>query len=192
MPEIERHPWPAFVPEGARVLLLGTFPPKRERWSMDFFYPNRTNDMWRVFGLIFGGDSEMLYDKSERRFRLPLIKQVLAERHIAMWDTAMAVRRLRDNASDKFLEIVEPIRLAEFLDRYPTIEGIITAGEKATAVVAEQAGVAPPATGKQVECTINNHRFTLHRMPSTSRAYPLALERKAEAYQRVFQQLNLC
>ena len=50
---IEKHPLAPFLPEGARILMLGSFPPKHERWSMEFFYPNWINDMWRIFGLIF-------------------------------------------------------------------------------------------------------------------------------------------
>ena len=56
MPEIEHHPLPPFLPQGARVLMLGSFPPPRERWCMDFFYPNPQNDMWRIMGQVFFGD----------------------------------------------------------------------------------------------------------------------------------------
>lgn len=185
-PAIEHHPWPPFVPDGARFLFLGTFPPKPERWSMDFFYPNRINDFWRVMGIIFRNDRDAFYDKEKGRFDLPLIKAMLEQEGIALWDTAMAVRRLKDNASDKFLEIIEPIDLAALLDRCPTIGQVITTGEKATGVIAQQAGVAVPAIGEPIDCVIGSHPFTLWRMPSTSRAYPLALEKKAEAYSRLF------
>jgi G:T/U-mismatch repair DNA glycosylase len=94
----------------------------------------------------------------------------------------MAVRRLKDNASDKFLEIVEPIDMAGFLDDHPTISCIITTGEKATSVVAAQAAIEVPAIGVPVNCRVGEHEFTLWRMPSTSRAYPLPLEKKAAAY----------
>jgi G:T/U-mismatch repair DNA glycosylase len=57
---IERHPWPPFIPAGARYLFLGTFPPQEHRWSMPFFYPNRTNDFWRIMGLIFLGNRDAL------------------------------------------------------------------------------------------------------------------------------------
>ena len=40
---VERHPLQPFLPEGARLLMLGSFPPPRMRWSMDFFYPNNYN-----------------------------------------------------------------------------------------------------------------------------------------------------
>jgi len=39
---IERHPLRPFLPPNARLLMLGSFPPPRKRWCMDFFYPNRT------------------------------------------------------------------------------------------------------------------------------------------------------
>lgn len=54
--EIERHPLAPFLPKGARVLMLGSFPPPRERWCMDFFYPNPQNDMWRIMGQVFFDD----------------------------------------------------------------------------------------------------------------------------------------
>ena len=45
---IENHPFEPFMPGNAKVLMLGSFPPPERRWSMRFYYPNRTNDMWRI------------------------------------------------------------------------------------------------------------------------------------------------
>ncbi len=183
---IERHPWPPFIPAGARYLFLGTFPPQEHRWSMPFFYPNRTNDFWRIMGLIFLGNRDALWDAEQGRFNLDAIKSLLNREHIALWDTGMAVRRLKGNASDKFLEIVEPIDLATLLDENPTISHIITTGEKATGVIAVQAGVELPSIGAPVACRVGCHAVTLWRMPSSSRAYPLPLDKKAEAYKKIF------
>lgn len=183
---IERHPWPPFIPAGARYLFLGTFPPQEHRWSMPFFYPNRTNDFWRIMGLIFLGNRDALWDAEQGRFNLDDIKSLLNREHIALWDTGMAVRRLKGNASDKFLEIVEPIDLATLLDENPTISHIITTGEKATGVIAVQAGVELPSIGAPVACRVGCHAVTLWRMPSSSRAYPLPLDKKAEAYKKIF------
>ena len=182
----ERHPWPPFIPPGARYLFLGTFPPQEHRWSMPFFYPNRTNDFWRIMGLIFLGNRDALWDAEQGRFNLDAIKSLLNREHIALWDTGMAVRRLKGNASDKFLEIVEPIDLATLLDENPTISHIITTGEKATGVIAVQAGVELPSIGAPVACRVGCHAVTLWRMPSSSRAYPLPLDKKAEAYKKIF------
>ena len=183
---IERHPWPPFIPAGARYLFLGTFPPQEHRWSMPFFYPNRTNDFWRIMGLIFLGNRDALWEAEQGRFNLDAIKSLLNREHIGLWDTGMAVRRLKGNASDKFLEIVEPIDLATLLDENPTISHIITTGEKATGVIAVQAGVEMPSIGAPVACRVGCHAVTLWRMPSSSRAYPLSLDKKAEAYKKIF------
>ena len=157
---VERHPWPPYIPDGASVLFLGTFPPKPERWSMPFFYPNKINDFWRVMGLIFMDDRDALWDRECGRFDLDAIKTLLNREGIALWDTAMAVRRLRDNASDKFLEIVEPIDLASLLAAYPSITSVVATGEKAAGVVAVQEGVDIPSIGVPVVCVSGGHRFT--------------------------------
>ena len=49
---IEEHPWEPFIPDGAKVLIMGTFPPGAHRWSMDFYYPNPTNDFWRIMSHV--------------------------------------------------------------------------------------------------------------------------------------------
>ncbi|MBP5687620.1 MAG: uracil-DNA glycosylase family protein [Muribaculaceae bacterium] len=186
----EQHPFEPFVPVGAVVLMLGTFPPKPERWSMEFYYPNKINDMWRIMGLIFYGDKNHFWIEAEKRFDLPRLKAFLTERKIALYDTATRVRRLKDNASDKFLDIVETIDLDVFFKRCPTLRVIVTAGEKATGVIAEKAGVELPKTGEMVHCSYHEHDFDLHRMPSSSRAYPISLEKKAEAYRDMFRGLG--
>ena len=183
---IEYHPWGPYGPEDARFMFLGTFPPKPERWSMPFFYPNKINDFWRVMGLIFKNDRDALWDKETSRFDLTAIKSLLDRERIALWDTSMAVRRLRDNASDKYLEIVKPINLALLLDKYPTLTNIVATGEKAAGVIASQVGVDIPAICEPVDCKVGKHEIRFWRMPSTSRAYPLSLEKKANAYRQVF------
>ncbi len=185
---LERHPWEPFVPEGAKVLIMGTFPPGSHRWSMDFYYPNRTNDFWFMMGLIFKGNRDAFYDRSTRSFDLLAIKEMLTERHIALNDTARAVRRLKGNASDKFLEIVEPVPLADLLATMPDCHAVATTGEKAAGVVAGLTDTPLPRMGEKV---VAADGLKIWRMPSTSRAYPLALERKAEFYASMFRELGI-
>lgn len=185
---LERHPWEPFVPEGAKVLIMGTFPPGSHRWSMDFYYPNRTNDFWFMMGLIFMGDRDALYDRSTRTFNLPAIKNMLSEHHIALNDTARAVRRLKGNASDKFLEIVEPVPLFDLLATMPECHAVATTGEKAAGVIADLTGTPLPRMGEMV---VSSEGLRIWRMPSTSRAYPLALDRKAAYYSTMFHDLGI-
>ena len=78
---VESHPLQPFLPPNARLLMLGSFPPPRGRWCMDFFYPNRTNQMWEIFGLVFFGDSQHFVDG--KTFRKEEIINLLKEQGIA-------------------------------------------------------------------------------------------------------------
>ena len=91
--ELETHPWQPFVPENARVLVMGTFPPQPKRWSMDFYYPNRTNDFWPLMALIFRGDRHALDSADGKGYDLQAIKALLCEKGIALSDTGHKVRR---------------------------------------------------------------------------------------------------
>lgn len=182
---VESHPWPPFIPDGARILIMGTFPPGNHRWSMDFYYPNATNDFWYMMGLIFMGDRNALKMKDGKGFDLDRIKQLLQDTHIALNDTAREVRRLRGNASDKFLEIITPVPLFDLLSRMPHCHAVATTGEKAAGVIADITGTRLPKMGEKVE---GPDGLSIYRMPSTSRAYPMRLEDKARYYADMFRQ----
>ena len=282
--QTEKHPLEPFLPEGARILMLGSFPPKRERWSMDFFYPNFINDMWRITGHIFFGDKEHFIAEStigqqdgtssscaefnlkytepgnhitEQHGKLPKEQNSIQQadttdgkcrktskkikpnkfnkekivsfctaKGIALYDTACEVRRLKDNASDKFLEVVQATDLTSLLAAIPECHAIVTTGQKATDVIVETFGCTEPPVGGMTEFTIpspdemddaknktsgkrpvmtcngltnqdlsqyhtagqNTRQRTIRfwRMPSSSRAYPLALEKKAEYYRTMY------
>ena len=188
---VEKHPLEPFLPEGTNILMLGSFPPERKRWSMEFFYPNWGNDMWRIWGLIFFGDKQYFEITAEKRFDRERIATFCAERGVALYDTACEVRRLAGNASDKFLEVVTPTDLRSLLRRLPHCRAIVTTGEKATDTLIEQFGCAKPRVGEYTEIEFDNRTLRLYRMPSSSRAYPLKLERKAEAYERMLREIGM-
>ena len=187
--EIEVHPFKPFLPENAKVLMLGTFPPSEKRWSMKFYYPNFINDMWRIFGIIFFGDKEHFIDAAAKTFRLDLLIPFLEEKGIALFDTATRIRRTTGTASDKDLEIVEETDLAAMLRQLPLCEAVVTAGQLATDVASRQFGISGPKVGEYTEFLIDGRKLRLYRMPSSSRAYPMKPERKAEYYQKVFRGL---
>lgn len=182
MIQIERHPLQPFLPPNAVVLFLGSFPPPQKRWSMEFFYPNFQNDMWRIWGLIFFNDANHFVITAEKKFNYQKIVNFCNTYGFAFFDTASAVKRLQENASDKFLEVVEPTDIEALLAQIPQCKAIVTTGEKATDVLVSQYGCAKPTVGKSETVTIGKKQYELFRMPSSSRAYPLALTKKAEAY----------
>lgn len=179
---VEKHPLEPFLPEGAKILMLGSFPPKRERWSMEWFYPNKQNDMWRIMGHLFYGDKDHFVVPNEKRFDKDRIVQFCSAQGIALYDTASEVRRLRDNASDKFLEVVTPTDIVALLGKLPDCRAVVTTGQKATDIAVLQLGCEEPAVGGVSLCMVNGRQVRMWRMPSTSRAYPLPLEKKADVY----------
>lgn len=182
--DLETHPWEPFIPDNAKVLIMGTFPPGAHRWSMNFYYPNRTNDFWYMMGLIFKGDRNALLIPGKKDFNLDAIKELLCEKGIAMNDTGYRVRRLKGNASDKFLEIIEPVNLWSLLERMPICHDIATTGEKAAGVIATLTGTQIPKMGMHSD---TDSGLRLWRMPSTSKAFPMRLEEKATYYRKLFE-----
>ncbi len=188
---IEKHPFEPFLPENAKLLMLGTFPPAEKRWCMRFYYPNFINDMWRIFGICFYGDKQHFVLEQEKRYDLDSIIPFLNEKGIAMYDTATRIRRTKDNASDKDLEIVEETDLDSMLRQLPECKAVITAGQLATDVFCNHYGIEAPKVGEYTEFHLDNRGLRLYRMPSSSRAYPMRTERKAEYYNIVFKYLGL-
>lgn len=191
MSTIEEHPLKPFLPRNAKVLMLGSFPPQQKRWCMDFFYPNFQNDMWRILGAVFLADKHAFIDSRQKRFRQKDIEQFAEERGIALYDTAEAVCRLRDNASDNFLKIVRPTNIEELIRQIPLCEAIITTGEKATNEIIAQYKIEKPRIGEHIQLAIGERALKFYRMPSTSRAYPLPFEKKAAYYHAMFHELGL-
>lgn len=188
---IEEHPLEPFLPPNARLLMLGSFPPQRKRWSMDFYYPNLQNDMWRIFGWIFFGDKEHFLLPGKKAFDKERLILFLRKKGIALFDSATSIRRLQDNASDKFLEVVEPTDIPLLLRQIPCCKAIVTTGQKATDTLRSQIEVDEPKVGHSSEFTLEERKMKLYRMPSSSRAYPKSIEEKADFYQKMFLELEL-
>ena len=189
---VEYHPLVPFLPEQAKVLFLGSFPPQRKRWCMDFYYPNFINDHWRIEGAVFFGDRNHFVDEKAKRFKLEEIVAFCQEKGLAFYDTSTAIRRLQDNASDKFLEVVEPTDIHALLTRLPHLRAVVTTGEKATETICATLSIpTPPKVNTFVPIPEtrddDGQPVVLYRLPSSSRAYPLAFDKKVEAYRRMFE-----
>lgn len=184
---MEQHPLAPFLPANARILMLGSFPPSQKRWSMDFYYPNWMNDMWRIVGLLFFSNKDYFCLPAEKRFNKELLTAFLAEKGIALSDTAQAVTRLKGTAADADLRVDVPMDVAGFLRQLPLCGAVVTTGGKAAEELAAMFGVVAPKVGQCSPFFFEGREVRFFRMPSTSRAYPLALEKKALAYGAMFE-----
>ena len=178
-PEIERHPLQPFLPANAQLLMLGSFPPPKERWCMDFFYPNPQNDMWRIMGQIFFGDKthfegqrdDVRCTKAGKKvFNRDEIVSFCETKGIAIFDTAQAVIRLQGNAADEHLEIVEQTDIAALLQPIRQCYDICCTGGKAAQTLAETLHCVLPKVGESIETSFAGRTLRFWRMPSSSRA----------------------
>ena len=206
-PQIERHPLKPFLPANAQLLMLGSFPPPKERWCMDFFYPNPQNDMWRIMGQIFFGDKThfegqrdflkgqrdnvQCTKEGKKVFNREEIASFCETKGIAIFDTAQAVIRLQGNAADEHLEIVEQTDITALLQQIPLCHDICCTGGKAAQTLAETLHCVLPKVGESIETSFAGRTLRFWRMPSSSRAYPLSLDKKAAAYRRMFETIGL-
>ena len=165
---VEYHPLHPFLPENAKVLFLGSFPPQRKRWCMDFYYPNFINDHWRIEGQIFFGDKNHFVDLEAKRFKIDEIIAFCQEKGLAFFDTSRQLPHLR---------------------------AIVTTGEKATETICTSLGIPTipkvntfVTTPLAIRRGVGGEALLLYRLPSSSRAYPLSFDKKVEAYRQV---LNL-
>ncbi|MBF0785459.1 DNA glycosylase [Muribacter muris] len=191
---IEKHPFPAILPPQATVMMMGTFPPTLEKRCMDFHYPNFQNDMWRIYGAVFFDDTAHFQVDGEKRFDPIKIEAFLRTRGIGLCSTAQTAIREKGNASDKFLKIVEPVDLTAVLAKLPACRWLFTTGEKATETLLDllPEKLKMPKTNQYIAFPyLADRPLFLYRLPSTSRAYPLSLAKKVEAYRAFFQQAGI-
>ena len=194
-PETELHPLKPCIDEETKLLFLGSFPPQRKKWAknFDFFYPNFINDHWRIMGLIFHKDKDYFVNPTDKTFKYAEIINFVKQHGIGYYDTCEAVRRLKQNASDKYLEVIRQTDIKTLLSKAPKCRYIVTTGQKATETLCQLLNITSiPKVGEQITLPLTNNdnmNISLHRLPSSSRAYPMSLENKAALYSQILDKL---
>ncbi len=189
--KIEIHPLTAFLPVNAKILMLGSFPPPQKRWSIDFYYPNFNNDFWRIMGLIFMNNKEALVLPNQKKFDQASVVSFCDQKGIALSDTAQSVIRHHDNASDDSLEMVEIQNISAIIDQLPACQTLVTTGGKASEVLSSLFQTACPTIGSSTLLQGAARQIQWYRMPSSSRAYPLSIEKKTAYYQKMFRAIGM-
>lgn len=205
--KIEDHPFEPVLPPDATVMMMGTFPPTSDKWTMRFHYPNFYNDMWRIYGKVFFDDVDYFRVGNEKRFDPERIRAFMYERGIASCPTVRQAVRETGNASDKNLTVVTSVDLDLILPQVPKVQALFTTGGKATEVLIDLLDIALPKSkhpktnqsiaypyewqNDEVALRAKSvNELTLYRLPSTSRAYPLALDKKIAAYKDFFEKMG--
>jgi hypoxanthine-DNA glycosylase len=101
MSDIETHPFQAFVPKGAVVLIVGSFPGKGqtnlESINDSWFYGSKRNQFWSILSAVYAVELNAIEIK----------KQLFTEKKIAIVDIFLKVKRRENNNLDTNLEVIE-------------------------------------------------------------------------------------
>ena len=97
---IETHPFKPFIPSGATVLIVGSFPGRditqgnipNDKW----FYGTKRNQFWDIISSVYGTQLKTTEDK----------KELFNKAGIAIADMFLTIKRKDENNSDMSLEVV--------------------------------------------------------------------------------------
>lgn len=150
---------PPVAAHGARLLILGSFP-SAQSLTMRQYYANPRNVFWRITAELFRFDPNAPYES-----RLA----ALQSHGVALWDVLRRCRRA--GSSDAKIERKSMVvnDFAELFASCPTITQVYFNGEKAATVFGRRVRINAPVS--------------YHRLPSTSPANAIPLDRKLAAWQ---------
>jgi G:T/U-mismatch repair DNA glycosylase len=117
----EIHPWNWYIPDGAKTVVIGTFPPTQRNWSYDFFYPNKNNYFWKIIARIAG--SPLRYFSGEEAVNER--KDLLIHLKLGVSDMGQIIHRKTDSSLDENLEIVAYMDILKLLHENPSVRKLI-------------------------------------------------------------------
>jgi hypothetical protein len=100
------HPFGHYIPDTAKTLIIGTFPPPEHRWAFRFFYPNKTNLMWQILFKLAKAE-----DRQEDA--VDLRKEVLKKLRVGITDMGHTIQRKSKNAYDENLDLENAMNILE-------------------------------------------------------------------------------
>jgi double-stranded uracil-DNA glycosylase len=147
------------VGDGARVLILGSFPSERSLVAGEY-YANRRNQFWPLLGTVFGFDADASYEA-----RLDAVKH----HGVALWDVVHSCRRVgsMDAKIDRKTLVVNDF--GPLLAAHPGIERVFVNGLTAFELFERHVDTPLPAV----------------RLPSSSGALPMTLADKLIRWREV-------
>ena len=154
-----REGLPPVVADGARVLILGSFPSERSL-ATGQYYANRGNQFWRLLGTVFGFDPDASYEE-----RIDAVT-----RHgVALWDVVHSCRRVgsMDAKIDRKTLVLNDF--GPLITAHPGIDRVFVNGLTAHQLFERHIDTALPAV----------------RLPSSSGALPMTFADKLARWREV-------
>ena len=127
---LHKHPYPPYLFEGAKKLIIGTMPPPRfstgdfKEGDVDFCYGSRDGQLWRILNVIFKLDLTFATTKEAITER----KQFLRANNIGICDIVASAERQKIDASDLGMQNVKLRDILKNLKDFPSIETLLFMG----------------------------------------------------------------
>ncbi len=127
---LHQHPYPPFLFEGVKKLIVGTLPPPRfttgafKDGDVDFCYGSRDGQLWKILDEIFGLDLTYTTTKKAIRQR----KAFLKDQGIGICDIVERAQRDKIDASDLGMQHVELRDILAYLAQYDTVDTLLFTG----------------------------------------------------------------
>ena len=122
----EVHLWKEYIPQNADKIVLGTFPPRKDRWWYYFFYPNKNNKFWTILSTLAGIPlPEVTRTEQSAKEAVIVRKQILDKLNLAISDMGAKVLRQNNSSLDSNLFPLQFTDIFKLLSDYPKIRKII-------------------------------------------------------------------
>lgn len=124
------HPYPPFIPENAKKLIVGTLPPPRfsrnqlKSDDVDFCYGSRDGQLWKILQRIFKTD--LLFEDTEKAVEQR--KKFLIRNNLGICDMVESCEREKIDSSDLGMKNVKLRNMLEILRRNPNVETLLFTG----------------------------------------------------------------
>lgn len=95
----EIHPHRPFVPENAKVLILGSFPPAphSDPETEEWYYQSKYNQFWKILKEVYGRPLRTVEEK----------KELFSDKGIAIADIFLEIERVGKGNTDQHLSVIE-------------------------------------------------------------------------------------
>lgn len=163
------HPFPPVAPQGARVLVLGTFP-SAESVKAGGYYGHPRNAFWPIMADVL--ETPWLTDPPGWQTRYMALRLNL----VGLWDVISSCDR-KDSSSDTRISDFTPADVWNMLARLPDVRGVILNGRLAWDIFARWTAPYMHGGPRVIVC------------PSTSPRHAVPSQAKLVAWRRAFREV---
>lgn len=195
--EISKHPYKAFIPEGADKLIIGSIPPYRfchqdkERLfatDVNFYYGSKDNCFWDLLSDIQNIKLERINSEEAIKER----KQLLVELNAGITDIIVSCTHTDGKSDDKSLKNIVQKDISGLLLQYPSIKELIYTSKFIISQVNKSCGdhtYHQWNSGKMDgSIKINNKYYSVHILysPSPNALRRIKPKKRMERYKEIF------